>query len=68
MKLWWRAEIKRAKDNADRAEQEQARAVLRRKAAEQADNRIKKVEIELRRELVRNGFAEALRSAFGSHA
>lgn len=68
MNWWWRKEIDVARERADRAEQERLRAVLRRRAAERADSRIEKVGEELRRDIVRNGYAEALRKAFGSPA
>lgn len=68
MKPWWRREIDAARASADRAEGQQRDAVRRRQMAESADERAKKVEQTLRNELSRNGFAEALRAAFGGIA
>lgn len=68
MKPWWRKEIDKARASADLAEQQQQYAVRRRQLAESADVRAKEVEKQLRNELSRNGFADALRAAFGGIA
>lgn len=62
----WRREIAAARESADRAEESRDRAVERRDEAEQVNNRAQRLEKEMRPALVRNGFAEALRIAFGS--
>ncbi|AMU76499.1 hypothetical protein MA5S0422_4052 [Mycobacteroides abscessus 5S-0422] len=58
---WWQREIATARERADRAEQEQENAVQRRKEAERIDERARKAETALRKELQLNGFTEALR-------
>lgn len=66
MKLWWRREIDEARESADQAErQQQFAAESTARMADAAVERAKKVGSQLRNELVQNGFAEALRTAFG---
>lgn len=66
MKPWWRKEIEQATASADRAEQVQRDAeVFGAVVADGANRRAKTVENQLRKELVANGFADALRAAFG---
>ncbi|MCV7354517.1 DUF7620 family protein [Mycolicibacterium fluoranthenivorans] len=66
MKLWWRREIDEARESADQAErQQQFAAESTARMADAAVERAKKVGSQLRDELVQNGFAEALRTAFG---
>lgn len=67
MKPWWRKEIEQATANADRAEQVQRDAeAFGAEVADGVNRRAKTVESQLRNELLTNGFAEALRAAFGS--
>ena len=69
MSWWWKRDIAQAKENADRAEREQRRAMLRRKATEQfVDSRVGRMEQEARKALVHNHFADALRIVFGGPA
>ena len=65
MRWWWQRELDEARERADRAEREQGAATRRRQEAERVDAHAKSLEDGLRRELARNGFAEALRAAFG---
>lgn len=66
MKPWWRRQIDEARVNADNAEQQQKYAVeSTASAADAAVARAKKVGNQLRSELMQNGFADAMRSAFG---
>ncbi|MBU8830812.1 DUF7620 family protein [Mycolicibacterium goodii] len=62
--LWWQRDIAAARRRADEAEREAVNTAMRRVEAEIVDARAKRVEGELRRELVRNNFAEALRAVF----
>ncbi|GAC70713.1 DUF7620 family protein [Gordonia soli] len=65
MKFWWQREIAEARVRADRMEQKADAARDRREEAERADARAQKVGDSLRKDLVKNGFAEAMRAAFG---
>lgn len=66
MRPWWRREIDEARQSADHAERQQQQAIeSTAAAADAAVARAKKVGSQLRDELVQNGFADALRSAFG---
>lgn len=65
MKPWWRREIDEARESADQAERQQQFAESTAKVADAAVARAKKVGGQLRNELVQNGFADALRTAFG---
>lgn len=63
---WWRREIDQARASADDAEQAQRDAEAFSAVAHQANKRAQKVGKQLRNELMANGFADALRAAFGS--
>lgn len=65
MKWWWQRDLAEARQQADQAEKETEIAVKRRAEAEKFDKHAQQVEAGLRRELVANGFADALRAAFG---
>ncbi|QCG77606.1 hypothetical protein HOV42_gp23 [Gordonia phage Fairfaxidum] len=65
MKLWWQKEIREARARADESERSLRESAIRREEAEQLDARARRVEDTLHRELLQNGFADALRAAFG---
>ncbi|WAC54972.1 DUF7620 family protein [Gordonia sp. SL306] len=65
MKLWWRRELQIARERADAAELRQHQSTVRRYEAERVDRRARELEDSLNQELLRNGFADALRAAFG---
>lgn len=65
MTWWWQREIAEARASADRAEQQVNPSSVWRAEAERVDERAKKLEDGLRMELNVNGFADALRMAFG---
>lgn len=65
MRLWWRKEIEDARKRADEGVRLHHEAVERRERAEALDRRAQEVEDSLHQELIRNGFADALRAAFG---
>ncbi len=66
MKCWWQRELAEARARADRAERELPNSSAQRAEAERVDEYAKHLEEDLRRELAKNGFADALRAAFGS--
>ena len=65
MKLWWRKAIQEARARADRSERSLQESAIRREEAERLDARARRVEDSLHAELLQNGFADALRAAFG---
>ncbi|AFA72327.1 hypothetical protein GPOL_c12720 [Gordonia polyisoprenivorans VH2] len=65
MKWWWQRDIEEARARADRAEREREAAERRNLEADRLREHAKEVEDDLHKELVRNGFAEALKDAFG---
>lgn len=65
MKWPWQHEIEQARAQADEFEAERDKASLRSEQAETADRRATEVNVGLQNELLRNGFADALRMAFG---
>ena len=65
MKLWWRKAIQEARARADRSERSLHESAIRREEAERLDARARRVEDSLHAELLQNGFADALRAAFG---
>lgn len=65
MKLWWQKEIRDARARADESERSLRESAIRREEAERLDARARRVEDTLHRELLQNGFADALRAAFG---
>ncbi|MDT0223456.1 hypothetical protein [Gordonia sp. AC31] len=65
MKLWWQKEIRDARARADESERSLRESAIRREEAERLNSRARRVEGTLHRELLQNGFADALRAAFG---
>lgn len=65
MKLWWQKAIQDARARADRSERSLQESAIRREEAERLDARARRVEDSLHAELLKNGFADALRAAFG---
>ena len=65
MKLWWQKEIRDARARANESERSLRESAIRREEAERLDARARRVEDSLHRELLQNGFADALRAAFG---
>ena len=65
MKLWWQKEIREARARADESVRSLRESSIRREEAERLDARARQVEDSLHRELLQNGFADALRAAFG---
>lgn len=65
MKLWWRKEIQEAHARAAESERSLRESSIRREEAERWDARARRVEDSLHAELLQNGFADALRAAFG---
>ena len=66
MKLWWRRDIEEAKARADQAEQDRDIAEIRSADADRLREHAIEVGDGLNRELIRNGFSEAVRAAFGA--
>lgn len=65
MKLWWHKEIREARERADASERSLRESAIRRDEADRLDARARRVEDSLHAELLQNGFADALRAAFG---
>lgn len=65
MRWPWDRDMREARDAADRAEADRDEATQQRVEAEQIYAHAEKVRESVRNQLVRNGFADALRVAFG---